>query len=1094
MRARHVTSDRSYRKPFGAAPTGGTIVLAIDVWDEPDASAQLRLWTDDKGEQLIGMQCSHREDCLRFTASISFEQPDIVWYSFNIRAGNGDIWRYGAREGCPVGEGAFAYANPPSFQLTIYSSDRAVAPEWYRHAVVYQIFPDRFHRGADWKRRAESLKKPRKGAKRDLVENWDSTPYYKRNRDGSIAVWDFYGGTLEGIQEKLDYLHDLGITCIYLNPIFEAASNHRYDTGDYLAIDPMLGDETSFRRLCCDAAKRGISVILDGVFNHTGDDSRYFNRYGNYPDVGAWQSVHSTYRSWYKIKPDGTYTSWWGVANMPDLNEQNPDYRQYICGRDGVVRHWLRAGARGWRLDVADELPDDFIADIKQASLAEKNDAVLLGEVWEDATTKRAYGQLRRYFWGNELDGTMNYPLRHVLLHFLTEKEDAPKAAIELETLRENYPRNIFYSELNMLGSHDRVRLLTILGNTPKPDTLGEEQKAHFHLDRDHRSLAVSRLWIAALLQMTLPGVPCIYYGDEAGCEGYADPYNRGPFPWGHEDSNCTAIYRNAIALRKTMPVLVNGEFKPFAEGEDVLGFWRWDKGVAVCVLVNRSTTLAHRVSVAMHSEQVDEVISGNSPEVSGNSVSVQLWPLGTAVLYFHPVQRFQKPMPTGMGILAHITSLPNQAHPGMPGTLGDPARRFIDWLAQAGQKYWQVLPINPTDEFGSPYAGLSAFAGNPALLEGYREGPTAFDTSFESQPVYRRFCEVNEEWLLPYATFRAIKAHLGEALPWTEWPERYRRWDPELAESHELKGNVERCCRIQYEFMRQWDNLHNYARSQGILIIGDMPMYISADSADVWSEPGLFELDGSGRPVGVAGVPPDYFNDKGQLWGNPIYDWDAMRQTHYSWWMRRFRRMLELYDYVRLDHFLGFSSYYRIPEDHMPKEGSWCYGPGLELFSQVFSRLGTMPFIAEDLGIVTPAVRALVAETGIPGMDVVQFADEDVRKAYHPKPNKVVYTSTHDTSTLLGWCMHSFGPESASQSCSHICTEALCSSAPVVMVSLQDVLGLDDKARMNTPGVAEGNWKWSATEEQLSGSFEKLKNLAKRCGRFSLASLPKDS
>jgi 4-alpha-glucanotransferase len=770
---------------------------------------------------------------------------------------------------------------------------------------------------------------------------------------------------------------------------------------------------------------------------------------------------------------------------MPDLNEENPDYRQYICGRDGVVRHWLRAGARGWRLDVADELPDDFIVDIKRAALAEKDDAVLLGEVWEDATTKRAYGKLRHYFWGDELDATMNYPLRHVLLHFLTGKQSADDVATTLETLRENYPPEAFYSELNMLGSHDRVRLLTILGNTPKPDTLGEEQKEKFHLDRDHRNLAVRRLWMAALLQMTLPGVPCIYYGDEAGCEGYADPYNREPFPWGHEDRDCLAIYRNAIALRKTMPVLVQGEFKAFSDGEDVFGFWRWNEREAVCVLINRSPKEMHSVAVAMRGEEVDEVIGGSTPEVSHDKAVVKLWPSGTSVLYFHAAQRFQRPMPHGMGVLAHITSLPNRENPGKPGTLGAPARRFVDWLSHAGQRYWQVLPINPTDEFGSPYAGLSAFAGNPTLLEGYDRGPTAFDTDFEASPAYRRFCEANESWLLPYATFRAIKARVGEALPWTDWPRQYRSWTPELSERSELRGNVERCCRVQYEFMRQWQSLHDYARARGILIIGDMPMYVSSDSADVWSNPSLFELDPDGRPSGLAGVPPDYFNSKGQLWGNPTYNWNELRQEKYSWWMRRFQRMFELYDYVRLDHFLGFSSYYSIPEGSTAEDGSWRFGAGLDLFSQAAKQFGHMPLIAEDLGAITPAVRALIAEIGIPGMDVVQFADEDVRRGYHPKPGKIVYTSTHDTSTLLGWAARGFGEALSAEISSDVCSKVLCSSATVAIMSLQDVIGLGDEARMNTPGIAEGNWQWRATDKQLEESALRLANLAKKSDRF---------
>ena len=1094
MRACHITSDPRYRTPFGAIPTGESVILALDVWDDAEAWAELRLWTDDEGERLVEMDRAEEGDHLHFSVKLVSERPNIVWYSFRVHATNGDIWRYGARPDCPVGEGAFAYGEPPSFQLTVYARKRGVQPDWYRHAVVYQIFPDRFARGEDWEDRAKTLEAPREGTDRAVVEDWSETPSYRRKADGSIEGWDFYGGTLEGIREHLGYLESLGVTCLYLNPIFQSASNHRYDTGDYMQIDPVLGDEESFKALCADARDHGISVILDGVFNHTGDDSRYFNRYGNYPDVGAWQSPKSEYRDWYKIGPDGTYTSWWGVANMPDLNEENPDYRQYICGRDGVVRHWLRAGARGWRLDVADELPDDFIVDIKRAELAEKRDAVLLGEVWEDATTKRAYDKLRHYFWGDELDGTMNYPWRHVLLHYLIGKATATQVAQTMQVLRENYPRDAFYSELNMLGSHDRVRLLTILGNTPKPDTLGEQQKAEFRLDKDHRSLAVSRLWLAALLQMTMPGVPSIYYGDEAGCEGYADPYNRGTFPWDNIDKNCHDIYRNAIGLRKALPVLVDGEFEPFAPNDDVFGFWRWDGDTTVCVLVNTSLAHAHTVEVEMRDEAVDDVVSGRPVEVADGKASVFLWPLGSAVLYFHSEQRLQRPMPHGVGIIAHITSLPNLAHPGKPGTLGEPARRFIDWLADGGQRYWQVLPVNPTDDFGSPYAGLSAFAGNTSLLEGMEDGPTRFATDFENSPEYRRFTEVNESWLLPAATFQAIKEVVGEAVPWYEWPEKYRTWERGLARRPELKNRVKRHIALQYEFDRQWREMHEYARSRGVLIIGDMPMYVSGDSADVWSEPGIFMLDRDGRPSGLAGAPPDDFAKDGQLWGNPTYNWRAIRRTRYSWWMRRFRRMFELYDYVRLDHFLGFSSYFKIPVDGKAKDGDWCFGPGLELFSRVRDRFGALPFVAEDLGLVTPAVRALVAETGFPGMDVVQFYPDDLAKGYTPIPGRIAYTGTHDNQTLVGWAADKYGEKEAEEAATKVMDMVLASDAEVAITTLQDVLGLDDDARMNTPGTAEGNWVWQATEDQLAKSADHLRNLAEKSGRAATGPLPADA
>ena len=1139
VRAVHITSDKQYRDPFGAAPVGGVVTLRIDVWDDAEAVAELRVWEEGEGETLVKMAREEHEGGLRFSAKLDLTRPAILWYSFNITAGNGDVWRYGARFDHPVGEGDFAYGEPPSFQLTVYERSRGILPDWYTGGIVYQIFPDRFARGEGWHERAAAALAPqRKGPKRRLVEDWDRPVAYERAEDGSIASWDFYGGTLEGVRERLDYLAALGITVIYLNPIFEAASNHRYDTADYLAIDPMLGSEEDFRRLCKDAAEKGISIILDGVFNHTGADSRYFNMFGNYPEIGAWQSEESPFRTWYKIDEDGHYTSWWGVADMPDLDEDNPDYRQLICGRDGVVRKWLRAGARGWRLDVADELPDDFIADIKSAELTEKSDALLLGEVWEDATTKYAYGKLRHYFWGDELDGTMNYPLRTGVLSFIANKITAPELASRLEALYENYPKENFYAELNLLGSHDRMRLLTALGNAPEPGTLGDEQKAAFRLDEGHRNLAISRLWVAALMQMTLPGVPSVYYGDEAGLEGYADPYNRGTFPWGQVNQSCFTIYRNAIAMRKAMPVFVDGDFRPFAVNDDVFGYWRMDATDCVCVLINASLEHSHTVRVPMLGEEVDDVVSGRDVTVvtvpgsmgsvaaggiaSGGMVpgsapadpagfdgglaagggtvpgsddsdgqhhreaEVFLWPLGTSVLHFHKRARLQASMERGVGVLCHVTSIPNLEHPDRKGTLGASCKRFIDYLADAGVKYWQVLPVNPTDEFGSPYAGLSAFAGNPYLLDGFEEGPTDFSADFEESAEYRRFCENNEAWLIPYATFRAIKDFLGDSLPWQKWPEKYKEYRKELSADPNLHGAIERRCRMQFEFMRQWDEIHEYANERGVSIIGDMPMYVSADSSDVWSHRDIFMLDEDGNPDMQAGTPPDSFAPDGQLWGNPTYDWDELRRTGYDWWLRRFERAFELYDYVRLDHFLGFSSYYRVPRGLGAKDGAWHFGPGADLFDLAARKFGPLPVIAEDLGSVTPAARELISVTGFAGMDVMLFSDNDVREGYVPKRGKVCYTSTHDTSTLLGWVKSRFGEDGAEWLAADLRRKALESDADVIVMPLQDILGLDDEARMNVPGTAEDNWSWQASADDVEQSARLIKELVEESGRRS--------
>ena len=1057
---------------------GGAVTIAIDVTDDAVQACDLRLWNNIDGETLIRMDrdATHPD---RFVTTFYPNDLGITWYRFNITASNGAVWKYGAQEGRSSGEGAFSYNDPPSFQITVYEP-RENYPEWYKNAVVYQVFPDRFARGEHWEERFAALAdEDREGPMRRLVEDWDTPPTYERDEDGNILAWDFYGGTLEGIREKLDYLEAFGITCIYLNPIFEAASNHRYDTADYLTIDPLLGSEEEFSRLCAEAAERGISIILDGVFNHTGCDSRYFNRYGNYPDVGAWQSEDSPYRSWFNFKEDGTYSSWWGVKDLPDIIETDPSYQDFICGENGVVRKWLRLGARGWRLDVVDELPDSFVVRIKEAALAERADAVVIGEVWEDATTKVAYGELRQYFQGKELDATMNYPWRTTLLSFILGDSTAEECVQALTQLHENYPPDNFYGALNLLGSHDRERLFTVLGGSPRPSELTDEERAEYVLPKEQYGLAKTRLWMAAVLQMTMPGVPCIYYGDECGLQGYRDPYNRGTFPVDGGDTDCFTIYRGAIGLRKTLPVLTNGSFEPFFDGDDVFGFWRRnDEGDCVCVVVNRSLDDAATVKIPMQASEVTDVVTGKTPKVEDGCAEVFLWPLGTAVLHFHEHRRMQRPLEPGVGVIAHITSVPNG---GKPGTLGAPSEAFVDWLAEGGASYWQILPVNPTDEYDSPYAGLSAFAGNPKLMAPVSK---AEYQKLSRDEGFKVFCEKNAEWLDPYAAFCAIGDAVGEDAPWWQWPKEYRSYDGSLLKDKELKAGIERYRLEQYAFELQMQETKTYANDRGILLVGDMPMYVSANSSDVWAHRELFAIDENGSTSLMAGAPPDPMSVEGQVWGNPCYLWDVHVATDYDWWMRRLARVFSLYDVVRLDHFIGFASYYGIPEGKNALSGAWRFGAGIRFFKAAHERLGQLPLVAEDLGVVTPAVRALIAEVGAPGMSVVLFADEDVRETFTPAENTVAYASVHDTSTLLGWIKQRYEfdeedeEEEALELFENLMDRVAESTADVVIYQLQDIFALGDEARMNVPGVASGNWGWRADAADLPQGLKRLKRL----------------
>ncbi len=1082
MRAYHNTREEKYREPFGAVRTGGAVSLSLDVWEESETQCLCRLWVDEEGESLIEMEKQVLPDRVRFTCTIKRDTPCIVWYSFIIRYGNASSLRYGAKMGCTGGEGVLYVWEPPSFQLTVFEERRV--PEWFRRGIVYQIFPDRFCRGDDWRELADrSLGIRRYGPQRALVEDWSETPFYRRAADRSIIRWDFYAGTLSGVEKKLDYLQELGITAIYLNPIFASASNHRYDTADYTSICEMLGGTEALESLAHEAERHGISLILDGVFNHTGADSVYFNKLGNFDSVGAFQSEDSPYRDWYVFdsSPIG-YRSWWGVDTMPEVNEQSETYRSFIFGdENSVVRRWLRLGAKGWRLDVADEMPDDFLEGIKSAALAQRpDDAVVIGEVWEDASNKISYGKLRRYLLGSELDSVMNYPLRDALLGFLVGSIPAEQLANVITTLQENYPNEAFHSALNLMGSHDRTRVMTILGGAPDGEQLTEEQQRDYRLDESQRGLAKGRSWLMTLVQMLMPGVPCIYYGDEAGMEGYTDPFNRGTYPWGHEDKDMMGIYRNAISLRKMLPCEDERKFAAFSLGEDVFGFTRDYADESFTVLINRSISSSRDVKIPTSYSQAEDIACGAEVAVEDGFAGLRLYPMGSAVIRCTDGKTLCVPMERGAGILCAITSVPNERG---PGNIGEPAKRFVDFLESAGQRYWQILPVNPTDEYGSPYAGASAFAANIRLLPEDEEQLRELYEGFVPTEEYEAFCERHKTWLAPYAAFQSLRKRFG-GLIWTEWPEEFKHYTEGMDDEQSIKGEADFVKFCQYRFNVLWSELREYAKEHGVHIIGDMPMYVSHDSADVWSAPELFSLDDDGRKTMCAGVPPDYFSEDGQLWGNPLYNWAAMRNTGYKWWMERFQRMFELYDYVRLDHFRGFESYWAVPEGKKASSGKWLPGPGLDLFQAAYDRFGPLPVLAEDLGSITPPVRALVALCGCQGTDVLQFAEGDPLQGYVPHKGKIAYSGTHDNQTLVGWCKTRYPELDPKETSEKLLEEVFRSRADVAIVTLQDALCLGDEARMNTPGVAGGNWLWQANGDGMDDAAGRLRVLTEKTKR----------
>jgi len=842
--AYHNSHDLLYRNPFGAVNCGQRITFRLSTLSPvPIEACILRLWEKDreitKSMELTLEKKSHN------TASNSEHRPDdaedgklyeveyvvpntpgLIWYYFVIHSG-AQTYYYGNNTKRLGGKGSLWEQEPPAYQITVYK--QIAVPEWYKRGVMYQVFIDRFFNHHE----KGFTYYPRKNAL--YHADWSDRPIYLKDEQGRVTDWDFFGGTLQGIIEKLSYFQELGISILYFNPIFEASSNHKYDTANYHKIDPMYGDAVVFKRLIDTAKHFGISIILDGVFSHTGSDSIYFNKYGNYPEVGAYQSVDSPYYNWYKFKNNHQeYESWWGVDSLPEVNEMNSSYRQFIYGSENsVIQKWLKVGVAGWRLDVADELPDKFIQELRQAIKRINPNAVLIGEVWEDASNKISYNSPRQYFFGDELDATMNYPFRESFLRFILGQSDSVDVHREVMSLFENYPRENFYAAMNLIGSHDTIRVLTLLGDAPPEQSLTNTEQRAFRLSTPARQLALQRLKLLSLIQMTFPGVPCIYYGDEAGVEGYADPYNRGTYPWGREDREIMDWYRRILRMRSEFEVLQTGDFKAFCYELDVYGYTRVRDEEEITVLINRHRDETKTVNLSTNlqsSSLIIDLITGErlTPEtLSALSISA----LSGRVLLNKKIPPCDLKLDRSCGVLLHISSLPSSW--GL-GDLGQGAYDFVDFLTEAGQSLWQVLPLNPAGVGDCPYQSDSVFAGNSVFISldhlineglldpketrekyqqlisiGLREsllnqalkelkqdllyeayqrfierlelnkGKSSISLSSEylsykyseylSKENYTKFQVKHKDWLQDYVLYRALKAYFGD-VPWFDW------------------------------------------------------------------------------------------------------------------------------------------------------------------------------------------------------------------------------------------------------------------------------------------------------------------------------------
>lgn len=572
-------SRLSYHKsPFGAVREGEKVTMRIVLPKSVCCTGASLVVNSDSGKSQIYPMAWEREEKNNeewWKVEFTPEKQGLYWYHFAVARKDGGmlITRFENSTGRISSDGT-------SFQLTVYSADFQT-PDWIKGSVIYQIFPDRFRNSG----------KKKNGVPKDRVlrSDWGEKPMWEPDGDGKITKYDFFGGDFKGIEEKLDYLESLGVGCIYLNPIFEAQSNHRYDTASYEKVDPLLGTAKDFSELCKAAEKRNIGIVLDGVFSHTGADSIYFNKNGRYKAVGAYNSKESPYYDWYKFNafPDD-YQSWWGVDILPEIDEENDKYIEYIAGEKGILRKWLKAGARGWRLDVADELPDKFLDALRNAVKAEKSDAYILGEVWEDASNKISYSQRRRYLQGAQLDSVMNYPFADSLINFAISGV-AEGFNDKIAEICENYPKPAVDCLMNHIGTHDTCRVLNRLA------TSGNYRSTHLDryqggLSDEQKEKGKKLLKLISTMQFTLPGVPCIYYGDEAGTDGGEDPFNRGCYPWGNEDKELIEHYRFLGKLRKEHGVFAEGEFVPVSAALGCVAYERKNENERIMTVANRNS------------------------------------------------------------------------------------------------------------------------------------------------------------------------------------------------------------------------------------------------------------------------------------------------------------------------------------------------------------------------------------------------------------------------------------------------------------------------------------------------------------------------
>lgn len=569
---------KSWHKSInGAIKAGSSLWLRVVLPREFGVTAcKLILSEDGKKDIYTDMTWDNTDGIEEWwQTEIFLDEPKLLFYRFQYE----NSW---GKTNIGPGKDSFCgeLCSKEKWQLTVYSPDFCT-PDWIKGGIIYQIFPDRFCFSGE--------KKHNVPQDRVLREDWGGMPEFRPDSEGIIRNNDYFCGDFKGIAEKLPYIASLGVNCIYLNPICEAHSNHRYDTADYRKTDVLLGSTEDFSDLCKKAEEFGIYIMIDGVYSHTGADSIYFNKYGRYGNSGAYNDDNSPYKSWYTFgKSRDKYDSWWGIDTLPETKENDPSFTEFITGKNGVIDFWLGLGARGIRLDVADELPDEFLYKVREAVKRNGEDKFLLGEVWEDASNKISHGGRRRFLQGKQLDSVMNYPFRKAITDFLLNS-NAEKFMYSVHSITQNYPENALHTMMNHLGTHDTMRILSLLSGV-SCEGKSRDLQAETVISDDALRKGVRLLKLATVMNFTLPGVPSIYYGDEAGLTGCKDPFNRKCFPWGKENTEILDFTREISEIRKKHDVLKDGGFYPISATLGCVAYLRYKEGTKrILVIINKN-------------------------------------------------------------------------------------------------------------------------------------------------------------------------------------------------------------------------------------------------------------------------------------------------------------------------------------------------------------------------------------------------------------------------------------------------------------------------------------------------------------------------